>query len=70
MGKKRYAVVGTGSRSSMYIGAVAKDYRDTAELVALCDVNQARMDYYNNDFLKNECKNLFKPICSKRQFIL
>ena len=57
MGKKRYAVVGTGSRSSMYIGAVAKDYRDTAELVALCDVNQARMDYYNNDFLKNECNN-------------
>ncbi len=57
MGKKRYAVVGTGGRSSMYIQAVCKDFKDHAELVAFCDINQARMDYYNNDFLKKECEN-------------
>lgn len=33
MGKKRYAVVGTGSRSSMYIRAITTTYKDVAELV-------------------------------------
>ncbi|MBQ7208804.1 MAG: Gfo/Idh/MocA family oxidoreductase [Lentisphaeria bacterium] len=48
MTKKRYAVVGTGGRSDMYICALAGgDYKDYAELVAFCDVNQGRMDYYN-----------------------
>ena len=48
MTKKRYAVVGTGGRSDMYICALAGgDYKDYAELAAFCDVNQGRMDYYN-----------------------
>lgn len=47
MGKTRYLVVGTGGRSNMFISAIAKDYRDTAELVGFCDVNQVRMDRYN-----------------------
>ena len=48
MTKKRYAVVGTGGRSDMYISALAGgDYKEYAELVAFCDVNQGRMDYYN-----------------------
>ena len=37
MGKKRYAVVGTGSRSSMYIRAITTTYKDVAELVGLID---------------------------------
>ena len=45
--RTRYAVVGLGSRSRMYTTAILKDYRDRAELVAYCDVNQTRMDYYN-----------------------
>lgn len=45
--KKRYAIVGTGSRAGMYIEALTKTYRDTAELVALCDLSQTRMDWYN-----------------------
>ncbi len=45
--RKRYAVVGLGSRSRMFTTAVLKDYADRAELVAYCDVNQTRMDYYN-----------------------
>lgn len=40
MTKKRYAVVGTGGRSDMYISALAGgDYKEYAELVAFCDVN-------------------------------
>lgn len=45
---KRYALVGTGSRASMYIDALAGHYRDVAELVALCDLSQTRMDWYND----------------------
>ncbi|MFA6816483.1 MAG: Gfo/Idh/MocA family oxidoreductase [Lentisphaeria bacterium] len=54
MSKKRYVVVGTGGRSGMYINAIATRFKDIAELVALCDVNQARMDYYNHTYLKSE----------------
>ncbi|HSH81674.1 MAG TPA: Gfo/Idh/MocA family oxidoreductase [Herpetosiphonaceae bacterium] len=45
--RKRYAVVGLGSRSRMFTTAILKEYRDRAELAAFCDVNQTRMDYYN-----------------------
>ena len=57
MNKKRYAVVGTGGRSSMYIKALCTTYKDQAELVGFCDSNQARMDFYNRVFLKKECGN-------------
>lgn len=45
--RKRYAVVGLGSRSRMFTTALLKDYPAYGELVAYCDVNQTRMDYYN-----------------------
>ncbi len=45
--RKRYAVVGLGSRSRMFTTALLKDYADRSQLVAFCDVNQTRMDYYN-----------------------
>ncbi|MBN1642011.1 MAG: Gfo/Idh/MocA family oxidoreductase [Anaerolineae bacterium] len=44
---KRYAIVGTGGRSRMYYHALASRYADTSDLVALCDINQTRMDYVN-----------------------
>ncbi len=47
MHKKRYALVGTGSRSRMYIDALTSTYCDVADLVAFCDLSQARMDWYN-----------------------
>jgi predicted dehydrogenase len=31
----------------MFTTAILKDYADRAQLVAFCDVNQTRMDYYN-----------------------
>ena len=45
--RKRYAVVGLGSRSRMFTTALLKDYPDRSALVAFCDQNQTRMDYYN-----------------------
>ena len=46
MQKKRYALVGTGSRAGMFLEALATTYREVAELVALCDLSQTRMDWY------------------------
>ncbi|MBD3242362.1 MAG: gfo/Idh/MocA family oxidoreductase, partial [Chitinivibrionales bacterium] len=45
MKRTRYALVGTGSRSGMYISALLDTYRDIAELVALCDSNTTRMAF-------------------------
>ncbi|HET8843141.1 MAG TPA: Gfo/Idh/MocA family oxidoreductase [Ktedonobacteraceae bacterium] len=47
MPKKRYALVGTGSRARMFIDALITAYRDVAELVAFCDLSAVRMDWYN-----------------------
>ncbi|KAH6845766.1 hypothetical protein B0I37DRAFT_435216, partial [Chaetomium sp. MPI-CAGE-AT-0009] len=46
--KKRYALVGTGGRSSFFYTAIATDYQATSCIVALCDTNQTRMDYANS----------------------
>ncbi|PRX28279.1 putative dehydrogenase [Orenia metallireducens] len=45
----RYAIIGTGSRSSMYYEALVKNEEISKEneLVALMDLNQSRMDYVN-----------------------
>lgn len=40
--KRRYAVVGTGGRSGMYIDALCTSRREDGELVALCDANIGR----------------------------
>ncbi len=51
--RKRYALVGTGSRSAMFSQALLETYRDTHELVALLDTNPARMDFWNRSFKEN-----------------
>ena len=48
-GRRRYAVIGTGSRSRMYLAALQSSHADVGELVALCDPNPARMDYYRRE---------------------
>src|SRR5262245_63280292 len=45
--RRRYAMVGTGTRAQMFIDAIARTYRETADLVGLCDLSQARMDWHN-----------------------
>nr|MDT0663270.1 Gfo/Idh/MocA family oxidoreductase [Micromonospora sp. DSM 115978] len=44
----RYAVVGAGARAEMFVRALVLDHPSTAELVALADVNQVRMDAHND----------------------
>ncbi|TWI69149.1 oxidoreductase family protein [Pseudoduganella lurida] len=40
--RKRYAVVGVGSRSRMFTRAITDKYSDTNEIVAVCDTNSGR----------------------------
>lgn len=47
MAKKRYALVGTGGRASMFLNAIADTYKKHSELVGLCDLSQIRMDWHN-----------------------
>lgn len=47
MTRKRYVLVGTGSRARFFYGAIARDFQKTAKLTAFCDINQTRMDYAN-----------------------
>jgi predicted dehydrogenase len=45
--KKKYACVGTGGRNWMFTRSIVENYSDIAELVAVCDINQTRMNYLN-----------------------
>jgi predicted dehydrogenase len=47
--RRRYAVVGTGSRSRMYLNALQSSHSDVGELVALCDPNPLRMEFYRRE---------------------
>ena len=53
MKKTRYAHVGIGGRARMYYQAISKEFNETSELVAFCDVNRTRMEYAN-EVLVNE----------------
>lgn len=43
-GRKRYVIVGVGSRHLMYQNAIEKDYPEHAELVGICDTNAGRLE--------------------------
>ena len=43
MPRKRYAIVGTGSRHAMFRDAILKRFSEHCELVALCDSNEGRV---------------------------
>jgi len=45
---KRYAIVGTGIRSSFYYQSIIQEFKHVAQLVALCDTNQTRMNAAND----------------------
>ena len=45
MAKKRYVLVVVGVRSRFYYHSIARDFSETCELAALCDVNRTRMEY-------------------------
>jgi len=46
---ERYGLVGTGSRASMYIGALTGEHSGIAELVAWSDLNPGRVDLYERE---------------------
>lgn len=46
--RTRIALIGTGGRSEMYIRAIYGQHADVAELIALSDVNQGRVDFYQD----------------------
>ncbi|MBA8817230.1 putative dehydrogenase [Microbacterium halimionae] len=46
MSHRRYAVVGAGHRSQMYVEAIATTYADRATLAAICEPNPVRAAYY------------------------
>ena len=45
--RRRYAIVGAGSRAGMYVSATTKTFADRAQLVGMCDLSQTRMSWYN-----------------------
>jgi predicted dehydrogenase len=48
----RYALVGTGARAFMFSEALLKIYKGSSSLVAICDVNQQRMDFHNEEYAR------------------
>lgn len=57
--KKKYAQVGIGGRARFFYEAIARDFSDTSELVAFCDINQTRMNYANKVLQE---KYNYKPV--------
>ena len=51
MAKKKYVLLGTGSRCSMYLDALGKEFKEYGEILALCDSNHVRMNYWR-DYMK------------------
>jgi len=69
---KKYVLVGTGGRAQFFYGALAKEYKETCDLVAFCDINKTRMNYANqileekydhpkiNTYLSNEFDDMIE----------
>src|SRR5690349_20597825 len=41
--RRRYVIVGVGSRARMYLTAIAETFPENNELVAVCDTNPGRL---------------------------
>ena len=50
---RKFVLIGTGVRSSMYLESLAGNFKDVGEIAAICDTNQTRMDYWA-DFLHSK----------------
>lgn len=65
--KKRYVLVGCGIRAKFFYTAMATDFKESVDLVAICDINQTRMDFTNR-VLVNECGYKAVPTYKASQF--
>ena len=52
MSKKKYVQVGVGGRARFFYQAIVRDFADSSELLAFCDVNQTRMNYANKTLVE------------------
>jgi len=46
MKKRRFAIVGTGARVTMFLDPLVSRFRDSSELVGMCDASPTRMDFH------------------------
>ncbi|GIQ64232.1 dehydrogenase [Paenibacillus cisolokensis] len=67
MKKHTYALVGCGSRAEMFYGALARDFRETSELKAFCDINRTRMALANR-YLREKYDHPEVPVYGAEQF--
>ncbi len=51
--RRRYAIVGVGSRHELYQDGIEKTHADSAELVALCDLNPGRIELARRRSVRN-----------------
>ncbi len=58
--KKKYVIIGLGSRSDMFTTAMLDTHKEYCTLMALCDTNQGRMDWWNNYFQEKYGTGPFK----------
>ena len=59
--RRKYANVGVGSRSRMYLTAITKTFPKDNELVGICDTNPGRLDTALNFIKPNLAKTGIKP---------
>lgn len=45
--RRRFAIVGVGARAQLYSDAICGEFSQSSELVALCDLNAARLKLHN-----------------------
>ena len=55
---KKYAIVGTGSRSAMFYDAITTTYKSTCEIVGLCDQSETRAIYANKKITEHGHKDV------------
>ena len=65
--RKRYAIVGTGGRGRAVREALATTYAGVGELVGLCDLSQARMNWYKARSLPETADLAPLPTLSRRR---
>jgi predicted dehydrogenase len=53
MKKIKYAAVGTGGRVAMFIDPIAGRFKDSAELVGLCDPSETRRTYHQKRLVRD-----------------
>jgi len=53
MAKKRYVQVGLGCRARFFYEALVRDYSETSELLAFCDINRTRLEWAKNHIIED-----------------